>query len=110
MEQPTLVDALRAAAADGGVRRAFDAILDRRERDGRLPATITLDVDAGALSTLRAVFSPRAVTVTADGRARIHLRRVAAGPALDALLYAALDRAPRDPAAERAGLRAELVA
>jgi hypothetical protein len=110
VEQPALVDRVRAAAADPGVRRAFDTILDRRERTGRLPATVTIDADAATFATLRAVFSPHAVAAVEDGRVRIHLRRVTGVLALDALLYAALERAPRDPAAERSGLRTELLA
>lgn len=110
MEEPAVVLALRAAAAAPGVRQALDAILDRRERDGRLPATLTLDVDDATVTALRHLFSPRAVTATAPGRARISLRQLTTAAPLDALLYRALDRAPRDPAAELAARRDELLA
>ncbi|MCL4223150.1 MAG: DUF2399 domain-containing protein [Myxococcales bacterium] len=108
----SLVEALRAAvAAAPGARAALAALLDHRERAGRLPRTLTVDADAATVAALAAVFSARAITPLSPTRARLDLRRVAAAGAvepLDALLYAALDRAPRDPRAEVARRRDEL--
>ncbi|HEU4610876.1 MAG TPA: DUF2399 domain-containing protein, partial [Kofleriaceae bacterium] len=111
-----LVDAIRATiAAAPRARAALDAILDRRERDGRLPRTITVDADASVIAALRALFSTRAVAPVPPARARIDLSRaVPAGVELDRALYAALARVPRDPRAELAAhqdaLRRELAA
>ncbi len=114
VERAAIIDAIRAAVvAAPGARAALDAVLDRRERTGRLPRQLTVDADAASLAALRAVFSPRAVVTLPSGRARLDLGQVRVA-ALDELLYAALDRAPRDPAAERArlgdALRAALAA
>ena len=111
MDRAEVVEALRTAVASApGARAALDAILDRRERDGRLPATLTIDADAGAVAALRAVFSARAVTPLSPARARISFRHLPALAGLDELLYAALGRVPRDPAAERARRRDDLCA
>ncbi|MBK9034602.1 MAG: DUF2399 domain-containing protein [Myxococcales bacterium] len=109
VDQSTLGD-LRAAVADApAARRALAAVLDRAEATGRMPQRITVAVDAPGLVALRSIFSPRAVAALPDGRARLELARVPAHD-LAALLYAALDRAPRDPADERRRLDAELQA
>jgi hypothetical protein len=102
-----LADAIRAAVATApGARAVLDAILDRRERDGRLPRTITVDADPEVVAALRTLFSTRAVAPVPPGRARIDLARaVPAGVELDRALYAALARVPRDPRVERAALK-----
>ncbi len=94
------------------LRAVLGAILDARERRGRLPGRLTVDAsDAGALAEL---LSARAVKPVGDGRVRIDLARAdevcraQLGAGLDLLLYAALDRAPRDPVAEEAALRTAL--
>jgi len=92
---------------------AFSSILDRAERAGRLPATISVRVDAAAEQALRRVFSPRMVSSTRDGRVRLELRAFlkATGRADHELaeeLYRALGRTRRDPAAEDRLLRAKL--
>ncbi len=111
MERTDIVLAIRdAVAAVPGLRTALDAILDHRERTGRLPRHLTVDADPAAVAALRGVFSPRAVTPLSPARARLDLGRVSAAAPLDELLYAALGRARRDPRAERAGRRDELCA
>jgi hypothetical protein len=106
-----LADAIRTAiAATPAARGALDAILDRRERTGRLPRTITVDADAGAIAALREIFTAAAVSPLDAGRARLDLTRVPPGVELERLLYAALERAPRDPAAEQRAVRDALVA
>lgn len=109
VDEIAMIEAVRAAVtAAPGARIALAAILDRRERDGRLPATITVAAPPDAVAALRAVFSVRAVSPIAGGRVRIALRHLPTRLALDELLYAALDRSPRDPAAERARRRDDL--
>lgn len=66
----------RRRGAAPGARTALAAILDRRERDGRLPATVTVEADPATLAALRAVFSARAVTALASSRARLAFRHV----------------------------------
>jgi hypothetical protein len=103
----SIAEAIRAAIAGApGARAALGAILDRRERDGRLPRRLTVAADAATVAVLRTVFSAGAVTALPADRARIDLART--GAELDAILYAALDRAPRDPRAEAAARRAAL--
>jgi len=105
------VDAIRAVLARApGAGAALGAILDRRERTGRLPRTITVDADPATVAALRELFNAGAVVPTEPGRARLDLTRVPAGVELEPLLYAALERRPRDPAAERAAVRDALVA
>jgi hypothetical protein len=105
------VEAIREAiAASAGARAALAAILDRRERTGRLPRTITVTADREAVVALRELFGAASVAVLGTDRARITLGRLPAGVELEPLLYAALDRVPRDPAAERRALRDELAA
>ena len=100
---------LRAALADAPTaHRALATVLDRAEAAGRLPRRITVAIDAAGLAALRAIFTHRAVTALPDGRARLDLARAPAD--LTALLYAALERAPRDPADERRRVDAELQA
>jgi hypothetical protein len=111
MEGGARADAVRAVIAGApGARAALGAILDRRERTGRLPGTITVDADPASVAALRELFTAGAVAQVEPGRVRIDLRRLPAGLELAPLLYAALDRAPRDPAAERLALRDALVA
>jgi Protein of unknown function C-terminus (DUF2399) len=99
--------ALRAAIADAPLARAaLAAILDRREASGRLPQRLTVAVDPPAVTALRHIFSARAVSTSTPGRARLDLTSAPAN--LAALLYAALDRGPRDPADDRRRLQAEL--
>ncbi len=110
VERTAIVSAIQAAvAAAPGTRAALNAILDHCERAGRLPRRLTVDADAGVVAALRAVFSARAVTPIAPARARLDLGVVPV-VALDDLLYAALDRARRDPPAERARRRGDLCA
>jgi hypothetical protein len=105
------VEAIRAHIATAPlVRAALGAILDRRERDGRMPRSLTVEVDPGTVDVLRELFTARAVTVREQGRARIDLSRLPATVDLERVLYAALDRAPRDLEAERLALRDALVA
>ncbi|HUH05261.1 MAG TPA: Wadjet anti-phage system protein JetD domain-containing protein [Kofleriaceae bacterium] len=100
-------------AAAPGLTELLGELLDRRERRGALPSSATLVAGTDQVRALSELLSPRAVKA-GDGRVRIDLRhadevcRRQLGLALDELLYAALDRTPRDPAAERARLRSTL--
>ncbi|HEY1558142.1 MAG TPA: DUF2399 domain-containing protein [Kofleriaceae bacterium] len=96
------------AAAVPRFRAALDAILDRRERTGRMPRSIQVDADAETVTALREVFTADAVVVR-DGRARLDLTRLPARVDLERMLYAGLDRVPRDPIAERSALQSALV-
>lgn len=97
---PDAVSAVRGVVARvPSLRRALDAILDARERRGRLPGRITVAATGEDADALAEIVSARAVT-RLGGRVRIDLARADAvcrdqlGDGLDALLYAALDRAP----------------
>jgi hypothetical protein len=96
------------------LRAVLAEILDRRERDGRLPARATLKVPEACVAALREILSTRAVVPAREGKVRLDLALAEraltgqGGPSLDALLYAALGRSPRDPRAEEATLRTEL--
>ncbi len=98
------------------LRAILSALLDRRERLGRLPSRVTMDVPEGVALELRQIMSPRAVKVVHARRVRLDLaeaNRVLAAqghPALDNLLYQVLQRAPRSLPEERAAIRAELLA
>jgi hypothetical protein len=97
------------------LRAVLGAILDARERRGRLPGRLTVDAAGSAAGALAELVSARAVVPAGAGRVRIDLGRADAicreqlGAGFDAVLYAALDRQPRDPVAEEAALCAELV-
>jgi hypothetical protein len=95
---------------------ALSTILDRCERRGRLPRSITLAPDPGLELALRAVFAGPAVKRATRGL-RLDLSRAAAAlprsePAADpeaeltARLYEAIGRAPHDP--RRAALEERL--
>lgn len=96
------------------LRGVLGAILDAREGRGRLPGRLTVDADDSAAAALAELLSARAVKRVAGDRVRVDLARAdqvcrdQLGVGLDALLYGALDREPRDPAAEEAALRADL--
>jgi hypothetical protein len=89
-----------------GVRVALGAVLDRAERAGRLPRRFTVAADPATATALAVLFSARAVAPAGAGRVRLDLALAAAGLPLTDLLYRALERAPRDPTAEAAALRA----
>jgi hypothetical protein len=109
-DDTAVVARVRAAlAAAPGARDAIVALLDRAERDGRLPRTFTIAADGAAAAALREVLSARAVRAQVGGRVRLDLAAVPV-PDLAAVLYAALDRAPRDPRGDRERRRADLVA
>ncbi len=84
---------------------ALGRVLDRRERDGRLPKSATVRDAPGLLDALRSLLSARAVRRDRD---RLRLSLSVAAKALgtegerrlEELFYAWLGRAPRDPAAE----------
>jgi hypothetical protein len=81
------------------------ALLDRRERTGRLPTRLTVDASPACAAALRRLLSARAVRDAGPGRVRLDL---AGAAGLEPLLYRVLARAPRDPAAEERALRAAL--
>jgi hypothetical protein len=99
----------------GSLAALLHAILDVRERRDGLPERITLAADDGAAAALAEIVSTRAVRRVDRGKVRVDLDlaervcRDQLGLGLDALLYVALEREPRDPAAEEAAQRAALV-
>jgi hypothetical protein len=90
----------------------LDHILDRCERRGALPATLTVVADRAVAESLRALMSARAVRDAGRGRVRVDLAhaddvcRAQLGLGAAELFYAVLGRTPRDPAAEETALRA----
>ncbi len=96
------------------IATVFGTILDKRELRGRTPGSISLSADKTTAQALATLFSKRVVTTTKEGSVKLNLRvadlrcQEQFGRALDELLYAALDRSPRDPAAESAELDAQL--
>jgi hypothetical protein len=115
VERAAAVERVRAMMrAEPGLARVLDGILDRRERRGALPRSVTVAADRAVADALRDLVSARAVRDVSGGRVRIDLARAdevcraQLGLAADELIYAALGRAPRDPLAEDTALRAAL--
>jgi hypothetical protein len=115
VERAAAVERVRAIMrAEPGLARVLDGILDRRERRGQLPRSVTVAADRAVADALRDLVSARAVRDVSGGRVRIDLARAdevcraQLGLAADELIYAALGRAPRDPLAEDTALRAAL--
>jgi hypothetical protein len=101
-----------AVRAEPGLARVLEDILDRRERRGGLPSTLTVAADRVVAEALRALMSARAVRDSSAGRVRIDLAhadevcRTQLGLGAAELFYAVLGRTPRDLAAEETALRA----
>ncbi len=114
MPEATFSTALPALlAATPGLDAALAAIVERRERSGRLPHTLTLEASTAVGDALRHVFTARAVVAASAGRVRIDLAAFLRASAwteaeLAAALYAALGRERRDPSTEARALRAKL--
>lgn len=106
VDESTLAAVRGVLAGAPTARAALAAVLDRAEAEGALPAHLSVAVDGPGAAALRQLLGARAVTAVTAGRVRVALDRVP-GPFAD-LLYAVLDRAPRDPAADRARLATEL--
>ncbi|MBI4508096.1 MAG: DUF2399 domain-containing protein [Deltaproteobacteria bacterium] len=86
------------------------AILDRRERLGKIPARMTVRCPEACVGPLRDLLSARAVVAVGDGKVRLDLGLASGSLALDAILYGALGRTPCDPVAEEAQRISRLVA
>ncbi len=113
LERDSLLGLTALLEQTPGLDATLGAILDKRERAGRFPGAITLAVEAPVVEALRRVFSARAVTPAGPGRIRIDVAaflRVSryTEAELDALLYGALGRERRNPAAQARAVRAEL--
>lgn len=101
--------------ATPGLVEALGEILDRLEqREGRVPARITLRTSTTVREALARIFTPRAVrgaSVGDEGIVRLELAAVlrdfapSAERAFVAALYAATKRAPRNPIAESRAIR-----
>jgi hypothetical protein len=108
---------IRALVADTpGLASVLGAILDRRERSGRLPVRFTVSADPACAAALAALLSARAVRAVGAGKVRLDLAAADAlvrsqhGAPLDIVLYRALGRTPRDLRAEEQALCARLTA
>jgi hypothetical protein len=108
---------IRALVADTpGLHLVLAAILDRRERAGRLPDRLTVAAPPPCAAALAALLSARAVRPAGPGKVQLDLAaadarvRAQHGAPLDAILYRALGRVPSDPRGEDQALRARLAA
>jgi len=112
-ELPALSHLPAFISAHPEVRGPLGALLDRYEKSGRLPRTMTLDADWKAERALGLLFSARAVNAGGQGKVRVDLARSlreSGLPERDLLsaLYAALGRQARDRAGDARRVRAEL--
>ncbi len=115
LERSAPPDLSALLAETPGLDAALASLLERRERTGRFPRTVTLAASPAVVNALSRLFTARAVRRDGAGRARVDLaaflRASRSGEAeLEALLYDVLGRERRDPASRERTLRAELEA
>jgi hypothetical protein len=100
-------------AGTPGLGAALSAVIDRRERSGHLPRSLTLEIDPAAEQALRRLFTARAVASAGERRVRLNLGLFLRASRwseteLEDALYRALGRRPGDSTARTRALCSEL--